>query len=141
MCISPGGRWGFCLDALITWVGRNGNHCTQQVFVRDGWVLEIILNDFQVGKSITRATGRSGPWIYQLYINSYLNLKLPYSESGSTIHETCLHLHFIFYHTAASYVQSRLPSHLGCRYICELILLRPFICFKCTNLFSRSDKL
>jgi hypothetical protein len=77
--------------------------------------------DFDAGKSITRAIGRSGPWIYRLYINSYLNL--------------------IPYHTAASYVQSRLPSHLGCRYICELILLRPFICFKCTNLFSRSDKL
>jgi hypothetical protein len=43
--------------------------------VRDGWVLEIILNDFKVGKSITRAIGRSGPWIYRLYINSYCSAR------------------------------------------------------------------
>ncbi len=141
MCISPGEGGCSALLALITWGGREGDFCTQYVFVHDGLFLEIILNNFEVGKSITRAIGRSGPWIYRLYINSYFNLTLPYSEVGSTTHETCLHLHFIFYHTAASYVQSRLPSPLGCRYICELILLRPFICFKCTNLFSRSDKL
>ena len=119
-----GGKVGFCLDALITWGERNGNHCTQYVFVHDGWVLEIILNDFEAGKSITRAIGRSGPWKSRLYIYNYFNLTLRYSEGGSTTHKTSLHLHFIFYPTAASYVQSHLPSHLGCRYIWELVLGR-----------------
>jgi hypothetical protein len=66
MCISPGERWGegggSALLALITWGGREGDYYTQDVFVCDGWVLEIILNDFEAGKSITRAIGRSGPW-------------------------------------------------------------------------------
>jgi hypothetical protein len=128
MCISPGGRWGegggSALLALITWGGREEDYYTQDVFVCDGWVLEFILNDFEAGKSITQAIGRSGPWKSRLYIYNYFNLTLRYSEGGSTTHKTSLHLHFIFYPTAASYVQSHLSSHLGCRYICELILGR-----------------